>query len=723
MTMNANYDYGGTVGTAHVAYAGAINALGIAVLVGKSTFDDHPEWTTDYNMLFIVADNHAPSFTVTTPFATAVADVPFAFSYDDLLAHANAVDREGDAIIFGVGGIGPGSLAINGHSAGVDSEIHPGDTMTWIADRATVGTSNGFLLRASDGIDRAISQVPLNFVTVAQPVVSVAATKATTSEVHTSTAGLGVFTFIRTGGDIAHSLKVDFSYSGTATPTADFTANDVGGSVTFAPGAKTATVTITPVDDSLADNHETVIATLAPAGYYVLAAGKSAGTVTIADNYPTVTVAATRPTASEVHTATAGLGVFTFTRTGEPIALAAGSTVRALQMFLTTRVWDHLRLRDRVQQRVAALYAPVPGAPRESGDLGVIGLIDETSVAKKGAKTPGVQRQWCGSRGKIENCVVTVHLGYAHGAFKTLLDADLYLPMSWAKDRPRCRAADIPDEVAYRPKTAIALAEVRRALGNGLPFDWLVFDEGYGKDPSFMFALDALGQTWIGEVPKNFRCWPVPPQYQSLRKEFASKKVYNVARWSLAFLSQKWRTIVCPRQTVEPTVWDVKATQVHLVHHGRPTDRTYWLLVAWNRTTDEYKYFVSNAPPRTPQDLLLHVAFRRSEIEHLFRLGKDQVGLDHFEGRSYVGLLRHMILCQLILLFLAEQTTRLNAEMAATAALPAAATLEKKTPCHAAAEDSETLPPPPTVDRDADPTASHDGTDGLLPELALCPLA
>ena len=131
----------------------------------------------------------------------------------------------------------------------------------------------------------------------------------------------------------------------------------------------------------------------------------------------------------------------------EPIALAAGSTVRALQMFLTDRVWDHLRLRDRLQQRIAALHAPPPGAPRGPDDLGVIGLIDETSVAKKGDQTPGVQRQYCGSRGKIDNCVVTVHLGYAHGDFKTLLDAELYLPKSWARDRKRCRRASIPDDL------------------------------------------------------------------------------------------------------------------------------------------------------------------------------------------------------------------------------------------------------------------------------------
>jgi SRSO17 transposase len=362
----------------------------------------------------------------------------------------------------------------------------------------------------------------------------------------------------------------------------------------------------------------------------------------------------------------------------EPIALAAGSTVRALQMFLTARVWDHLRLRDRLQQRIASLHAPAPGTPREPDDLGVIGLIDETSVVKKGDQTPGVQRQYCGVVGKVENGLVTVHLGYCHGEFKTLLDSDLFLPQSWSDDRPRCRAADIPDDLVYRPKTAIALEQVRRALGNGLKFDWLVYDEGYGKDPAFLFGLDALGQIGIGEVPKSFRCWPVLPQYHSSRREFATKKVCNVVRWSPVFIYQDWQALTFPRQTVEPTIWDVKAAQVYLVNQDRPTDRTYWLIVAWNRATGEYKYFVSNAPPKTKLHLLLQVAFRRAEIEYLFRVAKGVVGLDHFEGRSYVGLLRHLILCQLIILFLAEQTARLNTEIAATTPAPADVTRGEK---------------------------------------------
>lgn len=405
----------------------------------------------------------------------------------------------------------------------------------------------------------------------------------------------------------------------------------------------------------------------------------------------------------------------------EPVAVAAGSTVRALQLFLTQRTWDHLRLRDQLQRRVAAEHGVALGTSREADDLGVIGLIDETSVAKDGHKTPGVRRQYCGALGKIENCIVTVHLGYHHGPFKALLDSDLYLPQSWAQDRPRCREAGIPDDLPYRPKTAIALDQVRHALGNGIHFDWHVFDEGYGKDPSFLFGLDALGQSWIGEVPKNFRCWPTLPQYRSLRKEFSSKKVCNVVRWSPTFLCENWQSMAFARQSVEPVVWLVRSAQVHLVKEERPTDRTYWLIFAWNRKTDEHKYFVSNAPPRTDLGLLLRVAFYRADVEYLFRVTKDQIGLDHFEGRSYVGLMRHMILCQLVLLFLAEQTGRINAEIVAAAPEAARGPRGKKsTPADCAWTQVQQAHRPAG---DSSSTARHDGTACRQPELAVRPMA
>ena len=139
-----------------------------------------------------------------------------------------------------------------------------------------------------------------------------------------------------------------------------------------------------------------------------------------------------------------------------------------------------------------------------TGPAGTVGILDETSAVKKGDKTPGVQRQYLGCVGKVENGIVTVHLAVARGRFNALLDSDLYLPQSWDADRGRCRDADIPDDVRYRPKWQIGLDLVARARGDGWAFDWLTFDEGYGGKPGFLAGLDAASQRYVGEVPATF---------------------------------------------------------------------------------------------------------------------------------------------------------------------------------------------------------------------------
>lgn len=345
----------------------------------------------------------------------------------------------------------------------------------------------------------------------------------------------------------------------------------------------------------------------------------------------------------------------------EPMALAAGTAVRTLQEFLTQKAWDHDAVLRQTQRRIVERHLPAPGeAPRD--ELGVIGLIDETSVIKKGDKTPGVQRQYCGAAGKVENCIVSVHLAVRYDSFLAMLDSDLYLPDgSWDQDRDRCAAAHIPESITYRPKWMIALEQIDRATAHGVRFDWLTFDEGYGGKPEFLRQLDGRGMIYVCEVPKNFRCWPTLPKYNSLQAPFASKRVDNSARRGKPFLKQPWQSVDLERQTLGPQRWMVKAAQVHLSNEsGDPTERTYWLIVAKNPLTGETKYFISNAPPKTKLLTLLKVAFSRWGVEHAFRVVKTEIGFTHFEGRSWKGLLRHMILCGLVMLFVAEQTAGLR---------------------------------------------------------------
>jgi SRSO17 transposase len=365
-----------------------------------------------------------------------------------------------------------------------------------------------------------------------------------------------------------------------------------------------------------------------------------------------------QPTIEHLHAYCRGLLSALPRKSIEPIALACGTAVRTLQEFMRDHVWDHFGMRDRLQRRLAK-----QAALSAADALGTIGVIDETSVAKKGTETPGVHRQYCGSRGKLDNCIVTVHLAVVRGLFKTLIDAALFLPKLWSDDRERCRKAKIPDDVIYRPKWRIALEQLTRAIANGLKFNWLTFDEYYGGKPAFLEELDAQpGMYYVGEIPRNFRCLATRPRGKKPKKGWKGKRVDNLTRFSSALNRGGWHNVSLARMTLDKQEWEVRTGQVYLIRRGELSRRTYWLIVARNLATGEVKYFISNAPADTPVEKLLRVAFTRWNVEHAFRVAKSEIGFGHFEGRSYVALMRHMILCLIVMGFVAEHTDRLRGE-------------------------------------------------------------
>jgi SRSO17 transposase len=323
----------------------------------------------------------------------------------------------------------------------------------------------------------------------------------------------------------------------------------------------------------------------------------------------------------------------------EPIALAAGTAVRTLQEFLVTAKWEHTAARDRLHRRMAEHLAELPPDP-----LGVVGVIDETSAVKKGDQTPGVQRQDLGCAGKIDNGVVTVHVGVAKGRFQALLDADLYLPQSWATDRERCRAAGIPDEVRYRSKWRVALDQLMRLDANGIQFDWLTFDAGYGSKGPFLRVLGLVGQKFVAEVPCNFavRATPGGPS----RRADAHQPGVRTGRW---------RRFRIGRTTQADAVWRARRSRVWAARGW------HTLVTAVNEATGEVKHFVTNAVGESLATVLA-VAFRRATVEHAFRVAKTEAGLTHFEGRQYVGLMRHLTLTLIVLGFVAVHTGRLRGE-------------------------------------------------------------
>jgi len=368
--------------------------------------------------------------------------------------------------------------------------------------------------------------------------------------------------------------------------------------------------------------------------------------------------------------------------------------VRTLQAFIALAEWDEQRMCDRLQQQVA----------RDHADAEAIGVIDDSGHPKKGEKTACVQRQWCGRSGKIDNCVVGVHLSYVSGDFRVLLDSELFVPEEWAEDLPRRREADIPDEVTYRPKTEIALAQMDRALGHGIRVAAWTADAWYGRDGEFHDGLETRGQSYVLEVPANFYGWVKAPRvlitsrpgerkrgrrkrYPRLAARQPASEVRDLVRYSPVFSSQKWRPFRVRDGEQGPMVMQVKcAAFFRKQEHGLPSREHTLLAVRPALRPAEIKYFVTNLalarpgrpappsmvaprsalaaaaeapqdagsrnpPPRATLEWVLWVAFSRWPIEQCFKRAKEELGLDHFEVRGWRSIHRHFYITQLTHLF------------------------------------------------------------------------
>lgn len=355
----------------------------------------------------------------------------------------------------------------------------------------------------------------------------------------------------------------------------------------------------------------------------------------------------------------------------EPIALAADVAPRTLQQFLNSLTWDQEQLIATLQRIVA----------REHASPHAIGLIDETACAKKGDCTPGVQRQWCGATGKIDNCVVTVHLGYAADKFHTLLDSELFLPESWSQDRARCQQAGIPDALEYRPKWQIALELYDRARSHGVVFRYLTFDEGYGSKPEFLRELQTRQQAYVAEVPRSVHGWLTPPRVTERpyhadghgRGRATPRIVAGAAPthsieyhldWTPELKDQAWQAYRLKDTTRGPLVWEVKHVRFTPKDEQDLPGESLHLLVARNvLDRQERKFFLSNAPAETPVEELLLVAFSRWHVERCFEDQKTELGLDHFEGRSYLGMRRHQAVTAVTHLFLSRVCAELGEKM------------------------------------------------------------
>ena len=349
----------------------------------------------------------------------------------------------------------------------------------------------------------------------------------------------------------------------------------------------------------------------------------------------------------------------------EPMALQVGIPPRTLQRFLESIKWDEEKLRDRCQQVVAKQHAH-PQA---------IGIVDESGVPKSGRDTAGVDRQWCGRTGKVDNCVVSVHTSYVTEDFLCLLDSTVYLPESWAFNPQWRRKAHVPEEVEFRTKPQIAQEQIERALGHGIRVAAWTFDEVYGRDSKFLDFLRARDQHFVADVPVTFHGWVRTPEvlrqpppnaprrgrrkkYPRLGRRIPSCEVQNLVNYSPVFRDQPWQRFHIKDSEKGPVVWEVKSAPFYRKQSNGLPSPAGCLIVARNvLKPEEGKYLVADQVPGengVTLEWLLWVAFRRWPVERCFREAKKELGMDHYEVRGWRCLHRHFYITQLSQLFCAR---------------------------------------------------------------------
>lgn len=347
------------------------------------------------------------------------------------------------------------------------------------------------------------------------------------------------------------------------------------------------------------------------------------------------------PTRSHLRTYVGGQVSNLERKSVEPIALAAGVAPRTLQEFLSLHRWDH----DLMLSRLRALVA------RDHGFPDAVAVVDATGFPKKGDGTVGVQRQYCGQSGKIDNCVVTVHLSYVANKFRCLVDGDLFLPQSWAQDPARRARAEIPDHLVYRPKWQIALDLIERSLKDGMKFASLTADEEFGRVGHFREGVERLGLKYVVEVPCNTAVWGTGADERRADAMRADEVLQPSPGWQAYHIKDTGKG---------PVVWRARALRVRVTSEELKAGKECWLVAAENTVDKETKFFLSNASRVASVAAMLRVAFSRWGIERCFQDGKGEVGMGQFEARRYQAVIRHLILSMVSLYFLMEQSRRLR---------------------------------------------------------------
>jgi SRSO17 transposase len=324
---------------------------------------------------------------------------------------------------------------------------------------------------------------------------------------------------------------------------------------------------------------------------------------------------------------------------------------QAFQHFITHAPWDVAPVWRRLLSRL----------PDRRGVL----ILDDTGFPKQGTHSVGVQRQYSGTLGKIGNCQIAVTAALWTGSRAWVLGAELYLPEVWLT-RERRQQARIPVRVTFQEKWRLALALVDRARRAGIDVEGVAADAGYGDILEFRAGLERRALVYMLGISGQFAAWiggpPADLKPSTRAVTAASIGAVQVATWAAQQPAGRWRRITW--RNGRHRAWQarflaVRITPVVLWRQHRPL-QTYWLLCERprRRSAAPLKWYISNLPPTTQLRTLVRAAHQRWAIEQQYQQLKEELGLDHFEGRSFPGWHRHVVLTALAYTWLQQERRR-----------------------------------------------------------------
>jgi SRSO17 transposase len=285
-----------------------------------------------------------------------------------------------------------------------------------------------------------------------------------------------------------------------------------------------------------------------------------------------------------------------------------------VQHLLGRAAWDADEVRDDLRAYVV----------QHLGDPEGVLIVDETGFLKKGEESVGVQRQYSGTAGRIENCQIGVFLAYHAPRGRAFLDRTLYLPRSWTEDPERCQAAGVPDTIRFATKLTLARQMIERALEEGVPARWVTADSVYGSDSHFRRFLQGRGISYVLGVTSDH---PVRP--------------YTAASLAQALPRKAWKRRSAGAGRKGPRRYEWARRRMYRDENGWG----HWVLIRRRiGARRERAYYRVFAPARTTLEEMIAVVGKRWAVEECFETAKGECGLDQYEVRSWTGWHRHITL-------------------------------------------------------------------------------